>query len=199
MFRRHRRRTYLGGSLIILALALVLTPVGAAVSTISFSADEPDAIVEPDQAALEGSVDQATPTPDLAAADRTRALSLLADDPTAQRILAGRSYAVAEMGPWTESDGGPERLVGVTLRVRFDAPQDFPMTDWPQIGYDSVSGTGHYTQSIVPLQASKVTEVQVDIDLSKGAVVGMGPRGDDAAITPGPGAPGLVPPLEPGY
>lgn len=180
-------------------MALVVTPVGAALSNIEFSADGPEAIVPSHPAVSEGPIDQVTPTPQLSADDKARALSLIAGDTRAQRILSGRSYNVAETGPWTESDASGERLVGATVLLSFTADQSFLLTDWPQIDYPSITGTGQYVESLVKLAATGVTELQIDVDFSKARVVNVGPRGDHARIVPGPGFGGTVPPLEEGY
>lgn len=189
----------MGASLLVLAAVVVVTPVGAALSDIEFSAQGPEAIVPSDPAVSEGPVDQVTPTPQLDEADRARALRLIADDARAQQILGERGYGVAEIGPWTESDAGGERLVGATLLLSFRAPQSFRLMDWPQIGYSSVTGAGRYAEKLVKLAATGVTELLVDVDFSKARVVNIGPRGDHARIIPAVGSRGTVPPLEEGY
>jgi len=112
---------------------------------------------------------------------------LLATDTRAQEFLAGKAYTVESIGPWT-TGGENDQVVGALVIVRLAPAASFPMSTWPVVEYADDSDTS-YTEGTVELAADNVSELAIDVDQTKGRVVGIQPDGANVRITPGPSTP----------
>ena len=121
-------------------------------------------------------------SPELSAADRQRALDIIAADPTVQEIVAGRPHTI-DLGPWTEvSASGADELVGATGELTFESPASWQTRSWPVIQYDDNPGPGDTYQShTVRAAAADIMRLGVDVDFRTGRVVNILPDTSFAA------------------
>jgi hypothetical protein len=152
-------------------------------STNVFEGEGPDEILDDDPEDPEVDPDPAvgaslTASQPLRLADQreTQAMAVLEGDQRAQKLLATTKYSIDKIGPWSEpAADGSQRLVGATLILDLTKAQDWPLTDWPQVGY--LPKSKEYLESTHTFAMAGATEILVDIDLTKGRVVGMSPLG----------------------
>jgi hypothetical protein len=173
----------------------------------SRGADEvegPDAFLPYDPHDPEVDPDESGPAdPTLSAEQRKRVLAMLATDPVAKAVLAGRPYDI-ELGPWAETNGGKQELVGATGQITFTRPQTWPEREWPVTGYDGdpddpEGATGPYKRYSFRASAAHIRVMLLDVDLRLGKVVGLepmtlpplGPAGTESGpqpkVVPAPG------------
>jgi hypothetical protein len=172
------------GSLLVVLGVLLLTPVATALSDLATQsatvsdgfADDSDPQVipeEPNPAASDG--------PELSQAQGDRAVSLALADSRVQARLAGKSYQVHEIGPWS-TGGATDTLVGAIVIIRLASLASYPMSDWPVPVYESHDDTS-YSDGTIRISATGVSDLVVSVDLARDVVVGIEPDGDDVSIS----------------
>lgn len=177
-----RRRIF---ALLLIALGVVvLSPVGSALGQLGEDPAVDDALPEvipenPNPPESDG--------PELSDAQHAGIVDLLATDQGAQQFLAGKVYTVRSIGPWS-TGGADDQLVGALVILELTPAASFPMSTWPVVEYADDSDTT-YAEATVELAAENATELVVNVDLTKGRVVGVQPDGADVRITPGPNTP----------
>lgn len=191
MWHRYRVGSVVGGvtmtkrratGVIFIALGVValLTPwAGAQLGAAAPGPPPPLAQAEPDAG---------PPPPRLTSEQKGTALKLLASDPRAKKILAGKSYTVEEVDPWTVDRPSGFRVFGASVRLELSAPASYSMRPWAFMDRRPEHNPP-YTQHVYHLAADGVTEFWADVDLVRGRVVGMSPSGEKVSIRPGPDFP----------
>jgi hypothetical protein len=153
-------------------------------STNVFEPEGPDEILDDDPDDPELDPDDFVTGASLAASQpltladqrETQAVEILESDNRTQKLLANTDYSIDKIGPWTEpAADGTQRLVGATMILDLPQARDWPMTAWPVIGYLPKRET--YLQSTDTFAIAGAKEVLVDIDMTKGRVVGISPLG----------------------
>lgn len=197
------KRRVVTGIIMIAAGVVVVTPVGAALSDLGGGSTNPSLEAVP----VDASDPQADPSdendssnqPTLDSEQRALAAEALASDPRAQKLLAGRSYELGSIGPWT-SDGPTGSLIGASMLVKLTPPATYPMSTWPVAEYEP-SADPPYQEGTIELAAEHVEMLIVDVDLVDRRVISIQPFGEDVRVTPGsnPPRPAEPSPEEPGY
>jgi hypothetical protein len=173
-----RRRAFAGYALAVVGAALLLSPAGGAIASLARQAvgDPPKPIAGPG--------DPSPALPVMTEEDRAQAVAVLAQDPMARGFLRG-PYTIEKIGPWMTLD---HEKLGVSMILKLDRPHDFGLVKWPLMNYDQTERSSPpFRTDLVPLTASNVTELAVQVDLVRDRLAGIEPSGNGVRITPGPG------------
>jgi hypothetical protein len=116
--------------------------------------------------------------PVLTGADKERIRAIALADPRLQEILAGRKYDVSEPFLWHTSR---LQLIGGGIVITFLAPFSRE-GEWPVVSYDRSEAAWPPFQSVaVHFRAEDIETLRVNIDLTRGELVGIDPY--DAQIS----------------
>jgi hypothetical protein len=189
---RKERLALAGLVLYVLAILVVLSPAGEALGVgASGSPPTPGAVSDPADPVAGGSV----AVPELTEAQQEHAVGLARASAAFRRVVAGRPFSIARIGPWTTA-GEPQRLLGVSLEVAFPAAVELRGAALPGALYDVTERRSPPYQEVVNrVDARNVRTLMVLVDLEQGRVVNISP-GPDAEIlssTPPPGFQRTVP------
>jgi hypothetical protein len=171
------------------AAVVLLTPIRHAFGDSERAAPLPP----PPAAAADPEAGPDAPAPELAAADRVRARSILAADPALARALGATAHTIVQEGPWTTSgaDGSAPHLLGAAFVVAPRTPVDLKAVSLPGALYDQTEKADPPYQDVVnEVSGRQVTQLLVLVDLERGRVVN---------ITPGPETRGLESERPPGF
>lgn len=172
------------GFLLVVLGTVLLTPAGAALNQLATAQSGiPDGFADPSDPQVIPTDPNPPPSdgPELTQAQRDRAVSLALGDSRVQGRLAGKTYQVQDVGPWS-TGGATDTLVGAIVVIRLGAPASYPLSTWPVPAYDGPGDTS-YRDGSVRVAAANVTDLVVSVDLGRSRVVGIEPDGDDVAIT----------------
>lgn len=119
--------------------------------------------------------------PTLSAADDARARALVLADRRLQKIVGATPYQVAQIGPWTTSNGPwTERkkteLIGASLILAFAGPVELRDELMPGALYDVTERRSPPYQEVdLRVDATNVTSLLVLVDLRRGRIVNVSP------------------------
>lgn len=166
------RRRGIGVTLMAIALAIIAGNALAAPSP-----DSVDPTIERDPYAGLPTTEDGEPTLTKEQVEHT--IAIVKADPIIQ--AATSSVDVAQIGPWIErNESGEPRLVGASLVLRLGEKTDFSMETWPAVQYDDDPADTFgdtYSKDSSTFAVSDATQLMVDVDLSRRAVVGITPEG----------------------
>jgi hypothetical protein len=164
-----RRLSLVGAVLSTAGLILLLTPAGGAVGTAA------QQVLGKPPAPTAGPGLPSPPIPWLTDAQKSEAARILAADPRTKAIFKGASYAVADIGPFTSEDN---RLMGAAMIIHLDAPNSFPVVEWPAIepAFGPGSSFPHYRERTLPASATSISDFDVLVDLNRGRLISLRPR-----------------------
>lgn len=179
MTERHRRpgaRRIAGVAGATVLTLTLLSPAGLAVGALLDSLGQPTKGPTP-------KVLESSSIPVLTEAEKARAVSILASDPRAARLLTGLRYEISEIGAWHTAR--TKRTIGASLVIVLAKPATIAGV-WPEKEYDRAERTSvPYTEKSTRFRAANVSELMVSVDFRRGKVV---------SIAPGPNATVSVPP-----
>jgi hypothetical protein len=162
-----------GATVLALALLALLSPTGAAVGALLGRLGPPTRGPAP-------KVTESSSIPVLTEEQQARAVSLLASDPRAARLLGGLQYELREIGVWHTSK--TKRTIGASLVIVLAEPATIEGV-WPERDYDEAERrTVPYAEKSARFTAANVTELMVSVDLRRGKVVSIAP-GPNATVT----------------
>jgi hypothetical protein len=111
-----------------------------------------------------------TPSGGPPAADVARAIDIATHDPRLIEVVGGRPYSVALDGVWLGETDDP---IGIELTVSWTDPATLEY-NWPLVDFGSIP----YGEGTLQFTSTNVTELDVLVDLARGALVSMEPGGD---------------------
>ncbi|MGH3033224.1 MAG: hypothetical protein ACRDON_01540 [Gaiellaceae bacterium] len=164
-------------TVLALALLALLSPTGAAVGALLGRLGPPTEGPAPRET-------ERSSIPALTEEEQARAVSLLASDPRAARLLGGLRYEIREIGVWHTSK--TKRTIGASLVIVLAEPTRIEGV-WPDKAYDEAERKSvPYAEKSTRFTAANVTELMVSVDLGRGKVVSIAP-GPNAIVTVPPG------------
>ena len=119
--------------------------------------------------------------PQLSGVDELRATALVKADKRLQKIVGATPYLVAQIGPWTTSNGPwTERkkteLIGASLILSFTSPIEIKDKLMPGALYDvTEQRSPPYQEVDLRVDATNVTSLMVLVDLKRGKIVNVSP------------------------
>ncbi len=123
--------------------------------------------------------------PTLNDAQLKRAKKLIASNTALKQALDGTGYSVEKSGPWTTSGrgGSPGRLLGAAFVLRLDQPTQLRDVKLPVAHYDRRAKRPQpYQLTVNRISADKVTQIDVLVDLGRGAVASAQPDPDSEGL-----------------
>ncbi len=123
------------------------------------------------------------PEPTLTPEQHATVVSIAEADPRVQNLLAGHSYTVRDVVPWSRVYS--DLLIGAEVTFSWDSPASMT-TDWPGISYDNSETTNPpWTSSTNTYGVTGMTSLVVLVDLTGSLVVSIEP-GLEATVTQPP-------------
>lgn len=113
----------------------------------------------------------------LTAAERDRAIAIATTDSRVVELLGGRPVTAEPVNVWTTTSGTGK--LGAQVTLAWAGPVSLSYA-WPFLLYDETEASSPpYTESTAYSAAQGVTELDVTVDLTRGAVVQIQPDGED--------------------
>jgi len=124
------------------------------------------------------------PEPTLTPQQHATVVEIAEDDPRVQDLLAGHSYAVADVDPWSRIHA--DLLLGAEITFSWTDPASIDST-WPGISYDySETSNPPYAESTTAYGVSNMKSLVVLVDLTRGIVVSIEPGLESVRTQPPP-------------
>jgi hypothetical protein len=99
-------------------------------------------------------------------------------DPRVQAVLGSRTRLVAKPARWTSCG---QKFLGAGIDVHLFRPIAV-RGDFPIVAFDGRKGSRAYAEGTMRIRATGVTDLLVQVDLTRGKVVGITPGGENVKV-----------------